>query len=71
MGRDSGGVSLVAGVVLTVRGDERKQRIDRARARMEKASLTILTHIASALGVDITKMFEEVEESVDEYKDDV
>jgi len=71
LGRDSGGVSLVAGVVLTVRGDERKQRIDRARARMEKASLTTLTHIASALGVDMTKLFEAVEESADEYKDNV
>ena len=71
MGRDSGGVSLVAGVVLTVRGDEKKQRRDRARARMEKASLTTLTHIASALGVDMTEMFEEVRELVDECKDDV
>lgn len=66
-----GFVFAIAGLALTIREERNKQKRERARTRREKASLMILTHIASALGVDITKLFKDVKVLVDEYEDDM
>lgn len=66
-----GFVFAIAGLALTFREERKKQKGENARARREKASLMILTHIASALGVDVTSLFKDVKVLVDEYEDDM
>jgi len=67
----AGFVFAIAGLALTFREEREKQKRESARVRREKASLMILTHIASALGVDVTKLFKDVKTLVDEYEDNV
>jgi membrane associated rhomboid family serine protease len=63
--------SFIIGLALTVREDKEKRKRERARARREIASYFVLTHIASALGVDMDELFKQEETLLQEEKDDV
>jgi len=64
-----GFVFAIAGLALTFREEREKQKRERARARRETASFLVLTHIASALGVDMNKLVKEEKALLDEEDD--